>query len=103
MRWIGAGLVALLWVSVMTVVQYAGASLWAIVGLLAVPGAITVAVRRGGWPQVRRWLVVLLLAFAVDQTLLSLYLIVALTWALHRSWVGDRRPVRLDAEEKNRG
>ncbi|WP_156250815.1 hypothetical protein [Pseudactinotalea terrae] len=98
LRWAGALGAALVWVSVMTTAQLAGAPLWVVYLLLTVPALICMLALRGGWPLTRRWLVVLVLALVVDQSLLSAYLLVALTWALHRTWVTDRAPLRFSKE-----
>lgn len=95
---VAAAGVALLWVTAMTGAQLAGGPLWAVNLMMLVPAGVTLALQHTDWPQTRRWLLVVLLAFVVDQRLLSLYLLVALTWALHRSWVSDRAPLRFHKE-----
>jgi len=98
LRWVAALAAALVWVSVMTTAQLAGAPLWLVYLLLAAPGLVCVALLRGGWALVQRWLVVLGLALVVDQSLLSPYLLVAMTWAFHRTWFSDRAPLRFSKE-----
>ena len=98
MRWGACALASLLWVSAMTAAQFAGAGLGAVYALLVVPALASLALQRATRAQAWRWLVVLVLGLVVDQRLLSVYLLVTLTWALHRTWVSDRAPLRFTKE-----
>jgi len=68
--------------------------------MLAVPGAISIAMVPGAWRKAYRWVAIAVLANLVYPATLSLFLVVAFAWAIHQTWATERangqiRPARL--------
>lgn len=71
-----------------------GTITWGLPLLLAAPGIITMAITRS-WKRWYRWAAVLGLSFTTVPAVLAMVIVVAETWALHRSWVIERqKPLR---------
>lgn len=71
-----------------------GTVVWGLPLLLAAPGIITMALTHS-WKRWYRWAAILGLSFTTVPSVLAMVIVVAETWALHRSWVLERdKPLR---------
>ena len=77
-------------VAILVVAQRAGAHIWVVNMAMLTPGIVTailVPTSRRRW---YRWVVILLLAEVVNTWATAPYLLVAVSWALWRSWFAER-------------
>ena len=67
-----------------------GAGLAAAYGAVLVPAFVSMLVVPGAARRWYRWVCVLAIGYVVEQAFVSLFLLVAVAWLLHVTWVVDR-------------
>lgn len=67
-----------------------GSVVWLFPLLFVLPGLLTMVLLPGAWRRWYRWLVLVFLAFAVQQDLMATVLFFGHAWAIYRSWFTER-------------